>query len=237
MPYLERPAAGEAQVFVLYLGNEGQTDSENRFHPDWIAEVHGLLDEVEASEGPAALVTVATGKFYSNGLDTDWLYANFGEMHGYLDRVHGVFHRMLTFPMPTVAAVSGHAFGAGAMLAVSHDFRVMRADRGYWCLPEVHLGMPFTVGMNALLTGRLANQVCVRAMTTGHRYPAADALAAGIVDEAADAEALLDTAVARAAALAGNRKPNLAVIKSALHAQALAGLAVPTTPENLAFGR
>ncbi|MBH0777450.1 enoyl-CoA hydratase/isomerase family protein [Nocardia bovistercoris] len=234
MPYLER-AAGAAQVFVLHLGTEGQTDGENRFHPDWIAEVHGLLDEVEASEGPAALVTVATGKFYSNGLDTDWLYANFGEMHDYLDRVHAVFHRLLTFPMPTVAAVNGHAFGAGAMLAISHDFRVMRADRGYWCLPEIHLGMPFTVGMNALLTGRLPNQVCVRAMTTGHRYSAGDALAAGIVDESADAETLLDTAVARAAALASNRKPNLAVIKRALHAEALAGLAVPTTPENLGF--
>src|ERR1051325_8852588 len=72
MPYLER----DGDVFVLYLGNEGQTDNENRFHPDWIDAVHGLLDEVEASEGPAALVTVATGKFYSNGLDTDWLFAN-----------------------------------------------------------------------------------------------------------------------------------------------------------------
>ncbi|WP_054815676.1 enoyl-CoA hydratase-related protein [Nocardia arizonensis] len=231
MPYLERAA----EVFVLYLGNEGQTDSENRFHPSWIDEFHALLDEVEASEGPAALVTVATGKFYSNGLDTDWLLGNFGELHGYLDRVHGVFSRLLTFPLPTVAALNGHAFGAGAMLAVSHDFRVMRADRGYWCLPEVHLDMPFTVGMNALLTRRLANQVCVRAMTTGYRYPAAEAVAAGIVDQAADAEVLLDVAVGRAAGLAGNRKPNLSVIKRALHAEALAGLAVANTPENLAY--
>ena len=49
--------------------------------------------------------------------------------------------------MATVAAVQGHAFGAGAMLATSHDFRVMRADRGFYCLPEVQLNMPFTVGM------------------------------------------------------------------------------------------
>ncbi|MET7768528.1 enoyl-CoA hydratase/isomerase family protein [Nocardia sp. NPDC005366] len=231
MPYLER----EAEVFVLYLGNEGQTDSENRFHPDWIDEFHGLLDEVEGHDGPAALVTVATGKYYSNGLDTDWLFGNLDRMHGYLDRVHGIFSRLLTFPLPTVAAINGHAFGAGAMLATSHDFRVMRGDRGFWCLPEVHLGMPFTLGMNALLTRRLSNQVCVQAMTTGHRYPADQAVAAGIVDETSDADALLAAAVARAAALASNRKPNLPVIKRALHAEALAGLAVATTPENLAF--
>ncbi|MFQ6393198.1 enoyl-CoA hydratase-related protein [Nocardia sp. KC 131] len=231
MAYLSR----EGDVFVVYLGNEGQTDSENRFHPDWINEFHGLLDEVEASEGPAALVTTATGKFYSNGLDTDWLFANLDKMHGYLDRVHSLYTRLLAFPMPTVAAINGHAFGAGAMLATSHDFRVMREDRGFYCLPEVHLGMPFTVGMNALLTERLSNQVALEAMTTAHRYGADQAIAAGIVDDKADAEALLGAAVARASILAGNRKPNLPVIKRALHAKALAGLATPTTPENLAF--
>ncbi|NQE67075.1 Enoyl-CoA delta isomerase 1, peroxisomal [Nocardia gamkensis] len=231
MPYLER----HGEVFVVYLGAEGQTDSENRFHPDWIDAFHGLLDEVESSEGPAALVTTATGKFFSNGLDTDWLFGNLDKMHGYLDRVHSLYTRLLAFPLPTVAAINGHAFGAGAMLATSHDFRVMRADRGFYCLPEVHLGMPFTIGMNALLTERLSNQVCVQAMTTGHRYPADEAIAAGIADAKADAPELLATAIERAAALASNRKPNLPVIKRALHAKALAGLAVATTPENLAF--
>lgn len=232
MPYLDR----DGDVFVLYLGNEGQTDSENRFHPDWIDAIHDKLDEVEAAEGPAALVTVATGKFFSNGLDTDWLFGNMDKMHWYLDRVHTVFSRLLAFGMPTVAALNGHAFGAGAMLATSHDFRVMRSDRGYWCLPEVHLGMPFTVAMNALVTERLANQVALEAMTTGRRYGAADAIAAGIVDEAAEPDGVLAAAVARAAALTGNRKPNLPVIKRALHGRALAGLNTPTTPENLAFG-
>ena len=233
MPYLERVG----NVFVLSLGNEGQTDSENRFGHEWLDETHALLDTVEASSGPAALVTTATGKFFSNGLDTDWLFANLDRMHGYLDLVHGLFSRILAFPLPTVAAVNGHAFGAGAMLASSHDFRIMRADRGFWCLPEVHLGMPFTVGMNALVTGRLTNQVALTAMTTGHRYGGPQAYAAGIVDETADAADLRDTAVARAGALAANRNASLPVIKRSLHAATLAALAVPTTADNLEFAK
>lgn len=232
MPYLER----SGDVFVLYLGNEGETDNENRFSPGWIDAFHAALDEVEASEGPAALVTVATGKFYSNGLDTDWVFGNLDKIHGYLDRVHTLYTRLLTFPMPTVAAINGHAFGAGAMLATSHDFRVMRGDRGFWSLPEVHLGMPFTVGMNGLLKNRLANQVCVRAMTTGHRFAADEAIAAGIVDAKAEADEVLSTAIARAAALTSLRKPITPIIKTDLHAEALAALATPVTPENLPFG-
>ncbi len=232
MPFLQR----DGEVFVLYLGTEGQTDSENRFHPDWMTEFHKLVDETEASEGHAALVLTATGKFFSNGLDTDWLFGNFDKLHGYLDTVHQVFARVLTSPLPTVAAINGHAFGAGAMLATSCDSAVMRADRGFFCLPEVVLNMPFTVGMNALMTTRLTNRVAVQAMTTGRRFGGDDAVAAGIVDEAAAADQLLPRAVARAAELARLRGANLATIKKDAHASVLTALAVATTPANLAFG-
>ncbi|TSE02032.1 enoyl-CoA hydratase/isomerase family protein [Skermania sp. ID1734] len=231
MPYLQR----DGDVYVLYLGLEGQTDSDNRFHPDWMDQVHALLDQVEASQGPAALVTTATGKIFSNGLDTDWLAGNFDKTHSYLDRVHSVFARVLALPMTTVAAMNGHAFGAGAMLASAHDFRVMRSDRGFYCLPEASLNMPFPVGMNALVTTRLVNQVAVEAMTTSRRYGADDALAAGIVDEVAGAEEVLARAVARAAANAGRRGGNLGLIKAGLHRDLLAALAVPTDASNLIF--
>jgi Delta3-Delta2-enoyl-CoA isomerase len=59
MPTLDR----QDNVFVLTLG-----DGENRFHPDWVVSVNEALDEIEKADGPRALVTAATGKFYSNGL-------------------------------------------------------------------------------------------------------------------------------------------------------------------------
>ncbi len=160
---------------------------------------HALLDEVEAHDGPAALVTTATGKFCSNGLDTDWVFANLTELPAYLDTVHDLYVRMLTFPAATVAAVQGHAFGAGAMLALAHDFRVMRADRGFWCLPEVQLNMPFTVGMSALRPvpaadpdrGRghddrspLRRHRCPRVPASSSRRVDGDAVLAAAVDRA-----------------------------------------------------
>ena len=161
MPTLKRAET----VFILDLG-----DGENRFHPDWVAAVDAALDEVERADGPRALVTVATGKFYSNGLDLEWLFANADAHDDYIASVHALLARMLASPVITVAAVQGHAFAAGAMFTLAHDFRVMRADRGFWCLPEADINLPFTTGMSALIQARLAPQVAHEAMVTARRY-------------------------------------------------------------------
>ncbi|MCD2139676.1 MULTISPECIES: enoyl-CoA hydratase/isomerase family protein [Rhodococcus] len=232
MPYLER----DGDVFVLHLGDRDAEVSENRFHPDRLAAIHSLLDEVEAHDGPAALVTAATGKFWSNGLDIDWVGANLPDLPGYLDSVHALYVRLLTFPAATVAAVQGHAFGAGAMLALVHDFRVMRGDRGYWCLPEVQLNMPFTVGMSALIRSRLPIQTAVEAITTGRRYGGEDAVAAGIAEQAVTGDVVLSTAVERAAALTATRGPNLSGIKRGLHAPLISALEIRTDASNFRFG-
>ncbi|WP_072807220.1 enoyl-CoA hydratase/isomerase family protein [Rhodococcoides yunnanense] len=233
MPYLER----DGDVHLLFLGTKDSAENpENRFHPEWIDATHALLDEVEATSGPSALVTTATGKFFTNGLDTDWLFANLDRITWYLDRVHTLYTRLLTFPMATIAAVQGHAFGAGAMLATAHDFRVVRADRGFYCLPEVNLNMPFTVGMSALVTGRLPKQTAIEAMTTGRRFGGADAVTAGIADVAVSENEVLSSAVERAAALTSTHGPNLAGIKRGIHADVLAALNTPTGESNFSFG-
>lgn len=211
MPHLDR----DGDVAVLTLG-----DDENRFSPDRVRAWNELLDEVEHAEGPRALVTRAEGKFWSNGLDLGWFAEHSEEADAFLAEVHRLLARVLVLPLPTVAAVTGHAFAAGAMLAVAHDAAVMRTGRGYWCLPEVEIGLPFSPGMQALLLDRLPRRTATEAMTTGRRYAAAEAQAAGIVDVTAAEDDVVATAVARAAALAHTAGPTLGAIKAGLHAGA-----------------
>lgn len=215
MPTLDR----DGEVFLLRLD-----ETENRFSPEWLATVRGHLATVAGADGPRALVTAGAGKFFSNGLDLDWVSTHGERFPAYLADVHALLAELLSMPVPTVAAVQGHAFAAGAMLALAHDFRVMRADRGYLCLPEVDIGLPFTPGMARLISARATPQTAVEAMTTGRRYGGTDALAAGLVDRVAAEDAVVADAVAQARPLAGKAGPVLGQIKAKLWAGPLAAL-------------
>ncbi|MEV5825456.1 enoyl-CoA hydratase-related protein [Spirillospora sp. NPDC052242] len=212
----------DGDVFVLRLDA-----GENRFGPDFLDAVEGALDTVAKEDGPRALVTVGTGKFFSNGLDLEWLGAHSDRFEEYLGRVNGLYARLLELPAPTVAAVNGHAFAGGGMLALAHDFAVMRTDRGYFCLPEVDLGMSFTPGMNALITARLSAAVAHEAMITGRRYTAEQAIAAGIVQRAVPEDEVLPAAVELAASLAGKDGKVVGRIRRDMYRGTLAALRGP----------
>ena len=216
MPTLDR----DGDVRILDLGSD-----ENRFSPDWLAAVGDALAEVATADGPRALVTKATGKFWSNGLDLDWLGAHGDQLASYVDSIHAVFAQLLVLPVPTVAAVQGHCFAGGAMLALAHDWRYMRADRGFLCLPEVDIHIPFTPGMSGLIQSKLTPATATDAMTTGRRYGGAEAAAAGIVTEAVDEEKVFARAVEHAAALTGKAGPTLGTIKERMYAGPVAALA------------
>jgi len=209
-------------VYVLHMRS-----GENRFHPAFLDAFDSALDQVEAA-GPVALVTVGDGKFYSNGLDLAWMGGPGSDSAGeLLARVLRLFGRMLAFPMPTVAAVNGHAFAAGAMLALAHDVRLMRLDRGFVCLPEVDLGLPLHPGMTSLVTARVPAATAHEAIVTGRRYGGREAVASGLMDDACPEDDLVSRARAAAAARAGKDPATLAALKRGLYSNTLAALGVP----------
>lgn len=195
-------------------------DGENRYHVPSITRWHEVLDELDEIEGPLALVVTGEGKFFSNGLDLDSFATDPASAGVVVSEVHRLFGRLLLFPAYTVAAINGHAFAGGAMLACCFDARVMRDDRGYWCLPEVDLGLPVTPGMFAAITSRMSRASAAEALNTGRRYTAAEAQAAGIVEHVAPEADVLARAVAIAAPLAAKNRAVFAEHKKLLFADA-----------------
>jgi enoyl-CoA hydratase/carnithine racemase len=205
-------------IAVLNFG-----DDENRFSPEWLESVNNFLDRVE-SGAAKALVTTGDGKFYSNGLDLDWLGAHSDQGEWYVGQVQHLLARVLVAAVPTVAAINGHAFGAGSMLAMAHDFRIMRLDRGYFCFPEADINIPFTPGMAALIQAKLTPPAAIEAMTTARRYGGADAEAAGLVTATAPQDKVAATAIDLVDGLKGKDPGTLQAIKSTMFASVTAAL-------------
>ena len=209
------------KIAVLDLGED-----ENRFSPEFLDAINAQLDELEGG-GAQGLVTTARNKFYTNGLDLDWLTAHADQHLSYVARVQAMLARVLTLPMPTAAAVTGHAFGAGAMLAMAHDVRVMRADRGFFCFPEVDIRIPFTDGMAALIQAKLTPRAAVASMTTGRRFGGVEAAELGIVDATAGEGAVTAAAVELLRPLAGKDPGTLGAIKRTMFRTAAQALTNP----------
>ncbi|NCF45690.1 MAG: enoyl-CoA hydratase [Proteobacteria bacterium] len=193
----------QGDVYTMTL-NSG----ENRWNTTFVRAIDEALNEVVASPGPAALVTTsASEKFFSNGLDLDWVqrpddYPAAGDRAAFGPEFMALMSRIMTLEVPTLCAVNGHAFGAGFMAALCHDVRFMRADRGFMCANEMQIGLSIPSPELALFKHKLPASAFFETVQLAKRWTGPSALAAGFVEQIDDVETLLAAAQERAAQLA-----------------------------------
>ena len=85
--------------------------------------------------------------------------------------------------MPTVALINGHAFAAGLMTAMHHDYRVMNPHKGFLCLNELDFGAPLKPPMASIFRQKLPRPDTYRTMVLeSKRFNALEALKEGIID-------------------------------------------------------
>ena len=138
----------DGDVAILLMQN-----GENRHNPAYAQDMLKSLQRViENTSCKALVITSNDEKCFSLGIDTDWLMPamkaqQFDEIKAFMHSMDDVFKTLLLLPLPVIAAINGHAFGNGAILACACDFRFMRSDKGFFCFPEVDLSIPFLPGM------------------------------------------------------------------------------------------
>ena len=213
-----------AEPSVTYNGDVGVLNlgsGEGRFNLESITAIEDCLAEILKSDCKA-MVTISDSKIWSNGFDIDWLRAHPDRAGEGIRRTEEMCARFMTTPIPTVAVLGGHAFAGGVFLALAHDVRIMRVDRGYVCLPEADMGVVFTPGMFAQMRATVPPATVHRAMAFGHRFTADEAVSSGLVHEAVELDGLLARGLEIAKSLAGKDRATLAEIKQNIYADALA---------------
>ena len=165
----------DESVAVLTMDN-----GENRQNLDFAEQMLATLKEIlEDREIKALVITSSDVKNFSQGVDVGWLMQQMGEgnhqaIKDFMYRMNEVFSTLLTYPMPVIAAINGHAYGNGAIMSCACDFRFMRSDRGFFCFPEVNIGIPFMPGMLAWVTKAVPQHLLNEMLLTGERKGAPD---------------------------------------------------------------
>jgi len=186
----------DGEVAIITMSN-----GENRHNPDFNRAILGAFDEIEGDEAVSSVViTSGDQKNWSQGIDVEWILGamNNNEMQSIKDFMYGlnaIFTRILSFPMPVIASINGHAFGDGAILACACDFRFMKSDRGYFCFPEVDIGIPFLPSMLAILRKAIPYHKLEELVYSGKKATADELESAHVIVKACgNAETLLKEA-------------------------------------------
>ena len=222
--------AVEAHVATITLN-----DGENRFNPDFLNAYLGVLDEIErATEATTLVVTSSHEKIFSNGIDLEWLVPviqgnDIARAKDFFYLLNRLFKRIATYPLVTVAGISGHAFAGGAIMCCAFDFRFMRSDRGFFCFPEVDLGIPFLPGMNALLKKAMPMYMVEYMEYTGARLTADQCVDHHIVHKAFPVETLMAKTMAFAMTV-NKRRPVVAEMKKRLNQSIVQAIDVDDVP-------
>ncbi|PIE43885.1 MAG: enoyl-CoA hydratase [Gammaproteobacteria bacterium] len=181
-------------------------NGENRQNLAFAQAMLAAIDQAEADRSIRAMViTSSDDKNWSQGVDLNSVGTALKEQRhddikAFMFGMNDVFTRLLSAPFPVIAAITGHAFGNGAVLACACDFRFMRADRGYFCFPEVDISIPFLPSMIAFVKKAMPHYLLNDLKLTGRRVTAAELETHYVIKSAcADAEATLVQALEFAA--------------------------------------
>lgn len=166
--------------------------------------------------GARAIVLTGTGSAFSAGVDLFRVTRGGADyVREFLPRMDALFRAVLTAPLPTVAAVNGHAIAGGCILAAACDHRVMAAGTGRIGVPELLVGVPFPALPLSIVLARVSPATGRGLVLSGRTVLPDEALATGLVDEVSPPDALLDRACAVAEALTAIPPVSFALTKRA----------------------
>ena len=217
----------------------------NAINPALLDRLNAALARAGADERIGAIVLTGAGRAFCAGDDLveqqSMRDADEATIAGFVDDIQQVTRHLMFGDTPVVAAVRGWAVGGAFSWPVNCDFSVWSNDaRAFF--PELKIGL-YPSGAVTFLLPLQVGPACAREMLyTSRKYTAAELLACGLASEVVPGDRLLDTAIARAQALAasppqarralkrGLVEPHRAAIEAALEAEAAAVIATMRNP-------
>ncbi|RMZ90018.1 hypothetical protein DV736_g2762, partial [Chaetothyriales sp. CBS 134916] len=211
------PSAPEVAILTM------NKPPENRLNAYFAQTIISALRYIETSilkpDSPGCvIITSFSDKFWCTGLELDESDTN---IYANSDGFYPLLATLLDYPYPTIALITGHTFGGACPFALSCDYRIMNARRGFLSMPPIDLGLHFD-GIGSFPRLKLQPQVARKMLLEAHRFTGKEALEDGIVDVLAEPDKLLDVAIAKAKEIAPKARMGVyGLLRSELWGEAL----------------
>jgi enoyl-CoA hydratase/carnithine racemase len=161
--------------------NWGTKHCEHRFNPIFVDELEMCIQKLEADRSYRCLVLTGEGKYFSNGMDIDFIRCNLSQAHALQKRTESLMSRILKLPLITVSLINGHCTAAGAVLSLCTDYRLM-ISRGLFFLPAVNLGIVYSQGLIEVVKAKVSDPIILQDMLLfSRRYSSTELVKLGIV--------------------------------------------------------
>jgi enoyl-CoA hydratase len=189
------------------------------------AEAIGEAVEAAAADPGCRAVVLAGGPpAFCAGVDVKAVPAyDAATRAAMIRRINRTILALYGMPKPTVAAVGGHAIGAGLVVALACDFRLVSDGAHRLGLTEITAGIPYPAAPMVVVRAELDRRTARELVLSGRVFGPDDPAAARVFDAVLPAERLLEAAADRARVAAGLAA--YAVVKRQLKGEALARIA------------
>jgi len=192
----------------------------NPLSPGLVSSLLGALDTAERDEAIRVLVLTGAGPAFSAGADLEFLThvttAGAEANYAHSRELMRLFHRIYTFPKPTIAAIHGPAVAGGAGLATACDLVVMSEEAriGY---SEVKIGFVAAL-VGVILVRNVGEKHARELLLTGRLVSAQEAYRMGLANKVVPSEQLMDESLALALEVSANAPTSLSLTKELLNA-------------------
>jgi len=198
MEHIQSERDGDLLILTMARGKA------NALNHVMVSELSNAVGEAARDSSVRGLVLASNRpRFFSSGFDVREVFAYDREgmarfFGGFIDLYEGVYR----CPKPVVAALSGHAFAGGAILASACDFRIMAEGDYGFALNEINVGLALSGGMRRMVVHAAGLTGARELLLLGEPISPARALEIGLVKELAPAEEVRGRAITLARFLA-----------------------------------
>lgn len=211
----------EGSVLTITLN---RPERLNAFSADMFRDLAQAVTAASTVTGLRVVVFTGAGRAFCSGADL----ANVSQYHSEAEgdtladgirQAQGVFDMVEALSVPTIAAINGHAVGAGLQLALACDFRVAVRDAKLG-LSDVKIGIVPALGATTRLPRLIGVAKTKELILTGELVTAEDALKLGMVNRVVERDSLAPSVKELAETLASRAPLAMAAAKRLIDSSA-----------------